>query len=427
VTQVAADSAGAGVGRGRGRDDQRGTRALLLGGWAPSGRASSVAAWRERVPSTPTAARSRASAVRPPYDPNRAGSEPELSVSPDAPHSGTALSASRSGVVGQTAGIQADTLEQVSEDVRVPLVVIAGPTGVGKTAVAVALARRVPIEVISADSRQVYRGMDAATGKPTPEVRRSVVHHLVDIVDPDDRYQAARFRHDAAATIDAIRARGRLPVVVGGTGLYIRALLRGLDPAPPANPAFRLELAALAAREGRPALHARLSTEAPAMARRLHPNDHVRVVRALEVVRAGATAPVQSRWQDSDGTYDVAYFGLTMDRVALARRLESRAAAFIADGLLKEVERLLAQGYDASLPALQSIGYREFVQVARGSLSPSEALRTMRRDTVRYAKRQWTWFAREPSVEWLDVEKTGGAEGVADAIAARLDSRGVIR
>ena len=315
----------------------------------------------------------------------------------------------------------------MSEDVRVPLVVIGGPTGVGKTAVAVELARRVPIEVISADSRQVYRGMDVATGKPTHEVRQSVVHHLVDIVDPDDRYQAARFRHDAAAAIDAIRARGRLPVVVGGTGLYIRALLRGLDPAPPADPAFRLELAALAAREGRPALHARLSSEAPALARRLHPNDHVRVVRALEVARAGTIVPVESRWHDPDGSYDVTYLGLTMDRAALARRLESRAAAFVDDGLLTEVERLLAEGYDVSLPALQSIGYREFVQVARGTLAASEALRIMRRDTVRYAKRQWTWFAREPGVEWLDVEKLGGPDGVADAIAARLDARGVVR
>jgi len=135
----------------------------------------------------------------------------------------------------------------VSESVKVPLVVIAGPTGVGKTAVAAALARRVAIEVISADSRQVYRGMDVATGKPSAETRRAVLHHLVDVVDPDDRYQAARFRRDAAAAIDAIRERGRLPVVVGGTGLYVRALLRGLDPAPPADHAFRRELASIAA------------------------------------------------------------------------------------------------------------------------------------------------------------------------------------
>ena len=232
----------------------------------------------------------------------------------------------------------------MSEDVRVPLVVIAGPTGVGKTDAAVALARRVPIEVISADSRQVYRGMDVATGKPSPEARRLVVHHLVDVVDPDDRYQAARFRHDAAAAVEAIRARGRLPVVVGGTGLYIRALLRGLDPAPPADPAFRRELAELAAREGRPALHARLNVDAPALARRLHPNDHVRVMRALEVIRAGWTEPVRSRWRDPDGPYAVTYFGLTTDRAVLARRLEARAAAFVAAGLLGEVERLLARG-----------------------------------------------------------------------------------
>src|SRR5262249_28102209 len=143
----------------------------------------------------------------------------------------------------------------MSEDLKVPVAVIAGPTGVGKTAVAVALARRLPIEVISADSRQVYRGMDAATGKPSVEERRAVPHHLVDVVDPDDRYQAARFRRDAEDAIEVIRARGRLPVVVGGTGLYIRALLRGLDPAPPADPAFRLQLSALAARKGRPTLH----------------------------------------------------------------------------------------------------------------------------------------------------------------------------
>jgi tRNA dimethylallyltransferase len=315
----------------------------------------------------------------------------------------------------------------MSEDVKVPLVVIAGPTGVGKTDAAVALARRVPIEVISADSRQVYRGMDAATGKPSPEARRSVVHHLVDVVDPDDRYQAARFRHDAAAAVEAIRARGCLPVVVGGTGLYIRALLRGLDPAPPADPAFRRELAALAALEGRPALHARLNVDAPALARRLHPNDHVRVMRALEVIRAGLTEPVQSRWRDRDSPYAVTYFGLTMNRTTLARRLEARAAGFVAAGLLGEVERLLARGYDASLPALQSIGYREYVRVARGVLTPSDALRLMQRDTVRYAKRQWTWFAREPGVEWIDVETSGGPENVADVIASALDGSGVIR
>jgi tRNA dimethylallyltransferase len=303
---------------------------------------------------------------------------------------------------------------------RLPVAVIAGPTGVGKTAVAVALARRMPIEVISADSRQVYRGMDAATGKPNPETRRAVAHHLVDVVDPDDRYQAARFRADAADAIQAIHSRGRFPAIVGGTGLYIRALLRGLDPAPPADPVFRGELASIAATEGRAALHARLGVAAPAVARRLHPNDHVRIIRALEIARAGTALLDQERWRETTGPYAVTYFGLTMDRRALGRRLEDRAASFVAAGLPAEVEALLARGYDPSLPALQSIGYREFVQVVRGALAPAEALRLMQRDTKRYARRQWSWFAREPGIEWIDLEQAGGVEGVADRIAARL-------
>ena len=308
---------------------------------------------------------------------------------------------------------------------KVPLVVIAGPTGVGKTAVAAALARRVAIEVVSADSRQVYRGMDVATGKPSAEIRRAVAHHLVDVVDPDDRYQAARFRVDAAAAIEAIRERGRLPVVVGGTGLYVRALLRGLDPAPPADPAFRRELATIAAAEGRASLHARLSLAAPAVARRLHPNDHVRVVRALEVARAGSSTLEQARWREPVESYDVTYFGLTMSRDVLARRLVARAAAFVDAGLRDEVERLLARGYDPALPSLSSIGYREFVRVARGELAPAEALRLMQRDTVRYAKRQWTWFAREPGIEWIDVAQAGDADGTAERIATALTRGGM--
>jgi tRNA dimethylallyltransferase len=305
------------------------------------------------------------------------------------------------------------------------LLVIAGPTGVGKTASAVALARRVPIEVISADSRQVYRGMDLATGKPTAEERRQVPHHLVDIVDPDDRYHAERFRRDARAAIAAIEARGRLPVVVGGTGLYIRALLGGLDPMVPADPEFRRAMAALAAREGHQALHARLAREAPAVARRLHPHDHVRVVRALELARAGRLGEWESGrlWRRSE-EYEPIYVGLTMDRTRLAARLRRRAAAMVRAGLLDEVRALLAGGYDPTLPALQGIGYRQFVAVARGVLDEDEALRLMQRDTVRYARRQWAWFAREPDVQWVDVELAGGPEGVAAMLEDHLQRGG---
>jgi len=308
------------------------------------------------------------------------------------------------------------------------LLVIAGPTGVGKTAAAVALAARLPIEIVSADSRQVYRGMDVATGKPTADERAAVVHHLVDVVDPDDTYDAARFARDARAAIAAIRARGRLPVVVGGTGFYIRALLRGLDPAVPADPAFRAELTQIAAREGRSALHARLAAQAPMLARRLHPNDHVRVIRALELVRAGSPAgEAQTRWRDATTEQGTVYVGLTLDRPRLDERLRQRASRMVGAGLEDEVRALLARGYAPTLPAMQGIGYREFARVVAGALDADAALRLMQRDTLRYARRQWTWFAREPALQWIDVEAAeGGPAGVAAMIEARLKQEGCI-
>lgn len=311
-------------------------------------------------------------------------------------------------------------------DRRLPLLVIAGPTGVGKTAVAVALGARVPLEVVSADSRQVYRGMDVATGKPTAAERAAVPHHLVDVVDPDEAFDAARFAAAARTAIAGIHARGRLPVVVGGTGLYIRALLRGLDPAVPADAAYRQQLAVLAEREGRTALHARLAAAAPALARGLHPHDHVRVIRALERVRGGAVA-TPTRWASADSEWAVVYVGLTMDRAMLAARLRARAARMVEAGLEDEVRGLLGRGYDPRLRALSSIGYREFVGVVRGQLDRAEALRLMQRDTVRYARRQWTWFAREPTLAWIDVDGLGGtAAGVAAAIEVRLEQKGHI-
>src|SRR5881409_3656744 len=294
-----------------------------------------------------------------------------------------------------------------------PLLVIAGPTGVGKTAAAVALAARLPIEVVSADSRQVYRGMDVATGKPTADELRAVRHHLVDVVDPDDRYDAARFARDARAAIDAIRQRGRLPAVVGGTGLYIRALLRGLEE--------------VAAREGWAALHRRLAAQEPALARRLHPNDHVRIIRALELVRAGSPAgEAQTRWREGDAEWDVVYVGLTLDRARLDDRLRRRAQRMVAAGLEDEVRGLLARGYVPTLPAMQGLGYREFVRVVQERLDVEEARRLMQRDTLRYARRQWTWFAREPELQWIDVEAAEAAGGVAAAIEARLNQEGRI-
>jgi tRNA dimethylallyltransferase len=243
-------------------------------------------------------------------------------------------------------------------------------------------------------------------------------------VEPDETYHAARFRVEAEAAIEAAQGRGRLPAVVGGTGLYIRSLLRGLDPAPPADPEFRRELAGVAAHQGRQALHARLAAAEPALARRLHPNDQVRVMRALERLRAGsAVGEAQVRWRALEVPWQVTYIGLTLAREALAARLAARAEAMVAAGLLDEVRGLLRRGCGPALPAMQGIGYRQFVEVALGRLEPAEALTLMQRDTVRYARRQLTWFTREPGIEWIDVEAAGGVE----AVAAAIHDRGALR
>lgn len=298
-----------------------------------------------------------------------------------------------------------------------PLVVLTGPTGVGKTEVAVRLARRLPIEVVSADSRQVYRGMDIGTAKPSRAQREAVVHHLIDVVTPDESYNAARFRADARQAIADILGRGKLPLVVGGTGLYIRALLRGLLPAPPANADVRRELEALLRREGSEALHSRLQAVDPEAARRIHPRDPVRLIRALEIHRlTGVPVGAPSHWSQSRPEWMLLLVGLTRSRASLYASLDARVERMVESGLEAEARRLLAAGYDAALPAMQGIGYRHFVEVLRGESSRERAVHEMKHDTRQYAKRQWTWFAREPGIRWLDAEAAGGIEGAAEQV-----------
>ena len=312
---------------------------------------------------------------------------------------------------------------------RTPLLVLVGPTAVGKTAVAVRLGALVPIEVISADSRQVYRGLDIGTGKPTDAERAAVAHHLLDVVDPGERYHAARFRADARAAIAAVHARGRLPAVVGGTGLYVRALLKGLSPAPPADPALRATLEALAETHGTAALHARLAALAPDSAHRLHPNDRVRIVRALEIHAAGAGAPdagADGDWAGPARAWRLVMIGLRRDRAALNAAIAERAHAMVARGMMDEARRLLAAGLEPTRPPMDGIGYRPLGLAARGQLPVEEAVRQLVRDTTRYAKRQMTWFAREPEIRWIDVDEAGGVEGAAETVLKHITQEGLI-
>jgi tRNA dimethylallyltransferase len=309
-----------------------------------------------------------------------------------------------------------------------PLLVIVGPTGVGKTAVAVRLGQRLAMEIVSADSRQVYQGMDVGTGKPTPAERAAVKHHLLDLIRPDERYHAARFRREALEAIGDIRSREKLPAVVGGTGLYVRALLKGLDAAPPADPALRSSFEALARREGNLALHARLAAADPSAAARLHPNDRIRIIRALEkhAARGAAGAQDGGSWGRSRPPWRVLAIGLSRERRILNQSLKDRVEGMVARGMMGEVRGLLAAGYDDGSPGMNGIGYRQFVAVAGGRLDEAEATRLMIRDTQRYAKRQMTWFQRDAEIHWLDVDRAGGIEGTAEAIGKLITREGWI-
>jgi tRNA dimethylallyltransferase len=264
--------------------------------------------------------------------------------------------------------------------------------------------------------------MDIGTGKPSPAQQDAVPHHLIDVVDPDERYHAARFKAEAESAIRRIRERGRLPVVVGGTGLYIRALVRGLLPAPPADLTFRAQLAAWADREGTEALHARLSEIAPDAACRIHPRDRVRLVRSLEIHHlTGQALPPMDHWRNNSPEFRLLMVGLTATREHLYRLLEARVDRMIEMGLREEVQRLCDAGYDERLPSMQGIGYRHFAAVIRGRSAPAHAANLMKRDTKRYAKRQWTWFAREPEIRWVDVQAAGGIEGVAELLGKLIE------
>jgi tRNA dimethylallyltransferase len=301
---------------------------------------------------------------------------------------------------------------------------------VGKTALALALAAEWPIEAVSVDSRQVYRRMDIGTGKPTAAERRRLPHHLLDVVEPDEVYDAARFAREAAAAIADIRARGRWPLIVGGTGLYLRALLHGLAPLPPADLALRRQLRAQAAAEGPASLHTRLADLDPPSAARLHPRDLVRVTRALEIALVtGEPASAilrEPRRRPAASPYRALTIGLTMGRDALYVRLDARVEGMLAAGLLAEVEGLLAAGFGVELPAMQGIGYRHLAPVIGRGARLADAVRAMKRDTRRYAKRQWTWFARGESPYWIAVDPENPESATAE-VKKVVERTGIFR
>jgi tRNA dimethylallyltransferase len=283
-----------------------------------------------------------------------------------------------------------------------PLLVLAGPTATGKTGLAIALAQHLGGEVVSADSRQIYRGMDIGTAKPTREQRALVPHHLLDVVAPDEAYTLAQYQADAQAAIAAIHARGRLPLLVGGTGLYIRAVVDSLAiPHVPPNPELRQQLEDEAARQGRAALHARLAALDPIGAARIDPANLRRVIRALEVTLLTGQ-PFSAQQGARPSPYRPLFLGLTGPRDALYSRADQRVDAMFAAGLVQEVQQLMAAGYDWRLPAMSSLGYQEISSYLRGEMPLEDAVERLKFNTHHYIRRQLTWFRAERRMHWLD-------------------------
>jgi len=299
------------------------------------------------------------------------------------------------------------------------IITIVGPTASGKTSVALEVAETIGGEIISADSRQLYRHMDIGTAKPTPAELARVPHHLIDILDPDERYDASRYADDAEETIAALIERGLEPVVAGGTGLYVRSLFEGLFKGPGRDEAVRGRLEGRLETEGAPTLHRELAAVDPETAGRIHENDSTRIVRALEVFQL--TGVPLSRWQRGPARrprYRPVYYALTLDRSLLHDRIATRVDRMFDNGLVEEIRGLLAsRRVRPGSAAADAVGYREVIEALDAGGTPEQlaaARENIKTNTRRYARRQMTWFRSLDDVTWLDV----GDMGVADTAAA---------
>jgi len=279
------------------------------------------------------------------------------------------------------------------------LVVLSGPTASGKSSLALALACEFPLEIVNADSLQVYRRFDIGTAKPTAAERSEVPHHLIDVADPDEPYDAGRYVREAERAIGEIRGRGKVPMLVGGTGMYIRALLRGLDPLP-SDPRVREELSIRWEAEGGAALHAELARIDPEMSAKVHPSDRLRILRALEIAAVGGIPPSRARtaWSPGGTVRHCLFLALWPDRETLYGRIDARTEEMFRRGLAEEVRGLLAGGLDRSLKPMMALGYRHAVSHLLDGVPLSETIEAVKRDTRRYAKRQVTWLSSEPNL-----------------------------
>lgn len=300
-------------------------------------------------------------------------------------------------------------------DMKKKLIAVVGPTATGKSDLGVLLAKELDGEIVSADSAQVYRGLDIGSAKITEEEKCGIRHHLLDIVGPETDYNIGLFREDATAAIDDIHRRHKLPILCGGSGLYINSVINiGYDLAeqPTGSKEQRNQWMALEEKEGKGTLHRLLREKFPHRAEKIHPNDYQRILRALEMT-ADCEPKDEHQWESP---YDLSVYGLTMERERLYRRIEERIDRMFARGLTEEVAELLAMGYQKESNALSALGYKEIIPLLEGRISQAEAAEQLKKGTRHFAKRQLTWFRRDPRIRWFDVFEDGGLEIIARKI-----------
>lgn len=292
------------------------------------------------------------------------------------------------------------------------LLIIVGPTAVGKSETALYLAGKFSGEVISCDSMQVYRGFDLGTDKPGPEARKAVPHHLIDIVEPEEQFSAADFARLAVESAEQIIARGRLPMVVGGTGLYHRALVEGLFPGPGRDPELRKKLRLEAERVGLLSLYEQLKKVDPDYAARITPSDGIRIIRALEVYYLTGVPLsrqfLQTRSPAREKGFNLVQIGLKLERKELYRRIETRVERMFALGLVEEVKNLLARGVPETATPFKGLGYRQVLQYLRQEITLEEAIEKTKLETRHFAKRQLTWFKKSPGITWFEAQDRPG-------------------
>ncbi len=299
-------------------------------------------------------------------------------------------------------------------------IVITGPTCTGKTEAAVVLAEKINGEIISADSRQVYRHMDIGTAKPSKSQRERVPHHLLDILDPHRRYTAADFRRDAEKKINDISERGRRPMIAGGTGLYIKALVDGIFTGPAADSALREKLEEKASSLGLKSLYAELGAVDPGCAAKIHPNDKRRIIRALEIYRlTGKPASALKKWEAPAGKF--AMFAFDMPRHELYGAINDRVRKMFREGLAEEVRKLMEMGCGENLVAMEAVGYREAIDFLKGNIPLGEAVEKTMASTRAYARRQLTWFRGDKRICWLKIDRSPDWALITDRIISLIN------